>query len=164
MGKAIENVPAMKTASAMAERRGWDHDVVSAHQMFLVLPSEETRRGYYAEFMFAPDYSACTLTLRLHNEMIVERIGEVQKVILITNKVAAPARFSLIDEYGHFLLYQVEIVFSETGVSKDLLEAKANEAVSRFDCCSLAVMLANLGNKSAEEALACVEDKLGRNC
>ncbi|WP_071796264.1 hypothetical protein [Natronohydrobacter thiooxidans] len=164
MGKAIGNVPAMKIASAMAKRRGWDHDVMSTHQMFLVLPSEQTSRGYYAEFMFAPDYSACTITLRLHNELIAERIGEVQKVIESTNKVAVPARFSLIDEYGHFLLYQVEIVFSETGVSADLLEAKANEAVSRFDCCALAVMLANLGDKSAEEALACVEDKLGRNC
>lgn len=164
MGEEIENVPAMKIASAMAKKRGWDHDVMSVHKMFLVLPSEQTCRGYDAEFMFAPDYSACTLTLRLHNEMIVERIGEVQKVIVSTNKVAAPARFSLIEEYGHFLLYQIEIVFSETGVSTDLLEAKANEAVSRFDFCSLAIMLVNLGNKSAEEALACVEDKLGRNC
>jgi hypothetical protein len=73
-------------------------------------------------------------------------------------------RFSLIDQYGHFLFYQMEIVFSETGVSADLLEAKANEAVSRFDFYSMAIMLANLGDKSAEEALACVEDNLGRNC
>jgi hypothetical protein len=164
MGKEIENVPAMNIASALANKRGWDHDVMSAHMMFLILPSEQTRRGYDAEFMFAPDYSACTLTLRLYNEMIVDRIGEVQKVIVSANKVAAPARFSLIDQYGHFLFYQMEIVFSETGVSADLLEAKANEAVSRFDFYSMAIMLANLGDKSAEEALACVEDNLGRNC
>lgn len=162
MGKESENVPAMNIASALATKRGWDHDVMSDHSMFLVLPSGQSRFGYGAEFLFSPDYAACTMTLRRENEMIVERIGEVQNVIVSVNKVVAPARFSLTDEYGHSLFYQLEIVFSETGVSADLLEAKADEAVSRLDFCSLATMLANMGNKSAEEAVACVEDKLGR--
>lgn len=162
MGKESENVAAMNIASALANKRGWDHDVMSDKSMVLVFPSEQNRFGYCTEFLFAPDYAAYTMTVRLDNEMIVERIGEVQKVIVSANKIVAPGRFSLIDGYGHFLLYQIEIVFSETGVSADLIEAKANEAVSRFDFCSLAILLANFGNESAEEALACAEDKLGR--
>jgi len=90
-----------------------------------------------------------------------ERVGEVEKIIACQNAVVAPARFRLIEDYGYFLIYEADIVFSEAGVSADFMEVIVDEAVSRFDFCWSAIVLANSGDKSASEALSCVENKLG---
>lgn len=141
-------------AAALAEARGWDHEILSPLRLALVVPHPRLRA-------FHPTHIFCSINGKawgfvIDHEFVVEagRSEIVHDAFLRLKPFCAPAELDLCPKPACCVRYALDLEIDNDVASH--LGRSIDEALVNLNFALDVLRLANWGNKSADEAISFV--------
>ena len=144
----------IENATAMANARGWDFDILSPLQLAVAIPSPKWRFYYTVELFCSIDGGAWNFVALKEFEVLDKREPEVSLAVCRLRQFFTPDEIDLLPAPQCLIRYvrDIEIDIDDKGESQ--LGRAIDEALTQIDMAWTVLMLVNWGDKSAAEAIA----------
>jgi hypothetical protein len=146
----------IEKAVALAETRGWDFDILSPLQLALAIPSSRWRFYYAVHIYCSVDGNAWGFVVFKEFEVMSSREPEVSLAVHRLRQFCTPDEIDLLPAPQYLIRYTRDIDVDINGNIETQLGRSIDEALAQIDMAWTVLMLANWGNKSADEAVASV--------
>lgn len=144
----------IEKATALAETRGWDFDILSPLQLALAIPSPHWKFYYTVELICSIDGGAWGFVALKEFEVMGERDPEVSLAVGRLRQFFTPDEIDILPAPQYLIRYirDIEIDIDEKGERQ--LGRAIDEALAQIDMAWTVLMLVNWGGKSAADAIA----------